>query len=200
MDYATLKSRVLDLLNRSSASGKEAEFIERAEERLNRTRLYPREYEKVATVDIVKGDTEIPFPTDFRAMRIIAVQSYWALHPLGLGAIRHYQKREGVPKYYAVGGNRIELGPKASQDLTVEMTYHAKIPKLSDTNTTNWWTDNAADLITYAALSEAALWARDFELYQAAEARVEREVARLAGELARQRMGEVIPLSAGMVV
>lgn len=62
----------------------------------------------------------------------------------------------GKPKFIAREGESFIFGPYPDSTYTVKGIYYKRLTALSDANTTNWLTSNAADLLLFAALCEAA--------------------------------------------
>jgi hypothetical protein len=70
----------------------------------------------------------------------------------------------GSPLYWAnYSDTAILVAPTPSAALTVEMTYAKKLTELSSSNTTNWLTENAQDLILYGSLMEACTFSKNRE-------------------------------------
>jgi hypothetical protein len=69
----------------------------------------------------------------------------------------------GKPSYYTIVGTQIEVIATPDTGYTGELTYYAKIPALSDSNTSNWLLAYAPDLYLYGALLEAAPYLKDDE-------------------------------------
>lgn len=81
----------------------------------------------------------------------------------------------GRPTNYALTDGQIEMFPTPGDTYTLEWVYAQTIPRLSDSNTTNWLLDLAPDVYLYGSLvhtapylkedNRAAVWA---SIYQAA--------------------------------
>jgi hypothetical protein len=69
----------------------------------------------------------------------------------------------GKPQYYTVVGNQLEFIPTPDSEYQGELTYYAKIPPLSDSNTSNWLLAYAPDLYLYGALVEAEPYLKNDE-------------------------------------
>ena len=69
----------------------------------------------------------------------------------------------GQPVYYTITGSQLEFIPTPDTTYSAELTYYAKIPALSDSNTSNWLLAYAPDLYLYGALMEAAPYLKDDE-------------------------------------
>lgn len=63
---------------------------------------------------------------------------------------------DGTPKFFAREAENFIFGPYPDSNYTVKGVYYKRLTSLSDSNTTNWLTAEAQDLILFAALCEAA--------------------------------------------
>jgi hypothetical protein len=63
---------------------------------------------------------------------------------------------DGQPKFIAREGGSFIFGPYPDSTYSIKGLYYARLAPLSDGNTTNWLTENAPDLLLFAALCEAA--------------------------------------------
>ena len=72
----------------------------------------------------------------------------------------------GTPAVYTIIGDEIQLKPVPSSTNNLQISYFAKLDNLSGTNTTNWLTANAPDLLLYGGLMEAELYLVNDERYQ----------------------------------
>lgn len=63
----------------------------------------------------------------------------------------------GLPLYYTLVGDEIEVAPAPSSSVTVEMLYQAKLPALVS-NSTNWLLTEHPDLYLFASLAQALPW------------------------------------------
>lgn len=59
------------------------------------------------------------------------------------------QPATGCPKYYTIVGTQLQILPVADQAYTGEMTYIAKFPRLTASNTTNWILADYPDAYLY---------------------------------------------------
>jgi hypothetical protein len=64
----------------------------------------------------------------------------------------------GIPSHIAREAGNFIFGPYPDGDYTVKGVYYKRLDALSDSNTTNWFTANASDLLLFAALCEAEPW------------------------------------------
>ena len=70
----------------------------------------------------------------------------------------------GSPKYWAnYSDTALLIAPTPSSAFTIEITYARRLAELSSSNTTNWLTKNAQDLLLYACLMEACTFSKNRE-------------------------------------
>jgi len=88
----------------------------------------------------------------------------------------------GKPTFIAREGSNFIFGPFPSSDYTVKGIYYARLTSLSASNTTNWFTANAPDILLWASLCEAEPFLKNDERtvvweakYQAAKSAIEDE-------------------------
>jgi len=156
--YFTLQTAVKNWLDRQDLSSRVPEFISLAEARIAR-RLRSRGIEERATTSLVSGQEYYSLPTDFITARSIKVNSSPVRVlkykiPTQLNEL-YPTSTIGSPTHYTIIGEEIQIKPTPNSTDTLEVAYFTRLPALSDTNTTNWLTANAPDLLLYGALIEA---------------------------------------------
>jgi len=62
---------------------------------------------------------------------------------------------DGQPSFIARDVDSFIFGPYPDSSYTVKGTYYKRLDALSNSNTTNWFTSNAPDLLLFASLAEA---------------------------------------------
>lgn len=62
----------------------------------------------------------------------------------------------GTPAYFARDREQLIFGPPPTDGLVLKGTYYRRPEPLSEDEPTNWFTENAFDLLMFAALCEAA--------------------------------------------
>jgi hypothetical protein len=67
----------------------------------------------------------------------------------------------GKPQYFSIVGGQIRVLPVPDGTYTAELTYYAKLTKLSSTVATNWLLAQAPDVYLYGALMQAAPYLKD---------------------------------------
>jgi len=164
--FAGLKATIADYLNRDDLTAIIPSFITIAEAKFNR-KLRTRQMIKRAN-----GQIETAFfayPSDWLQAKefqlntnpIVRLQFVTEAYGDELKANRYVSI--GQPAYYTITGTQLEFIPAPDSTYSAELTYYAKIPALSDANTSNWLLAYAPDLYLYGALLEAAPYLKDDE-------------------------------------
>lgn len=166
--YSDLKATVADWLNRQDLAAVIPSFITLAEAQFNRDeRLRVKESMVRATASLDNQYESLP--GDYLEMANIQINNvtpFQKMQFLSLNQIDDYKNSfttNGVPKYYTIVGNQLELLPVPGAAYTAEMVYYAKIASLSDTNTTNWLLTKSPDVYLYGALIQSAPYLKDDE-------------------------------------
>ena len=164
--FAGLKATIADYLNRDDLTSVIPSFITIAEAKFNR-KLRTRQMVKRA-----EGQIETAFfayPSDWLQAKefqlntnpIVRLQFVTEAYGDELKSNRYVST--GQPVYYTITGTQLEFIPTPDSTYSAELTYYAKIPALSDSNTSNWLLAYAPDLYLYGALLEAAPYLKDDE-------------------------------------
>jgi len=164
--FAGLKATIADYLNRDDLTAIIPSFITIAEAKFNR-KLRTRQMVKRAN-----GQIETAFfayPSDWLQAKefqlntnpIVRLQFVTEAYGDELKSNRYVST--GQPVYYTITGTQLEFIPTPDSTYSAELTYYAKIPALSDSNTSNWLLAYAPDLYLYGALLEAAPYLKDDE-------------------------------------
>lgn len=164
--YAGLKTTIADYLNRDDLTSIIPSFIAIAEAKFNR-KIRTRQMVTRAEGQI---DTQFfAYPTDWLQAKEFQLNT----NPITkLEFVTEAQGDElkasrfpfpGQPMYYTITGSQIEFIPSPDTTYSAELTYYAKIPALSDANTSNWLLAYAPDLYLYGALLEASPYLKDDE-------------------------------------
>jgi len=164
--YAELQSTIADYLNRDDLVSVIPTFIKLAESKFNR-KLRVRQMVTRATATI---DTAFFAPPanwlenkefQLNTNPITKLEFITESYSNQLRATRY--PASGKPQYYTVVGNQLEFIPTPDSEYVGELTYYAKIPPLSDSNTSNWLLAYAPDLYLYGALVEAEPYLKNDE-------------------------------------
>lgn len=162
--YSELKTAVANWLNRQDLTDRVPEFIALAEAHLNRT---------LRTIDMetrdsgTSSDGTVPVPTDWLETRTLRLAN-----PTNGQALLEYVGEEewdhletqgltGTTRYYTIINGEFQVLPAPSSTLTYILRYYAKIPALSDSNTTNWLLTKSPDLYLYSSLLAAEAYLKD---------------------------------------
>ena len=177
-NYSELKTACANWMDRSDLTDRIPEFIALAEARYNRL-LRIRAMESKQTANTVAGQRSLALPTRFLQMRNLQMNTS-PVTPMQYVTPEIYDRlygggnSSGIPNFYTVISNELQLGPKPSTAQEIEMLFYEKFESLSDTVTTNWMLTNAPDVYLYGSLIEAepfimndgrlALWQNQFEM------------------------------------
>jgi len=164
--FAGLKATIADYLNRDDLTAIIPSFITIAEAKFNR-KLRVRQM-----VTRAEGQIETAFfayPADWLEAKefqlntnpITRLQFVTEAQGDELKSTRY--TTVGTPAYYTITGSQLEFIPTPDTTYSAELTYYAKIPALSDSNTSNWLLAYAPDLYLYGALIEATPYLKDDE-------------------------------------
>ena len=161
--YAELKTSVGDWLNRSDLTTAIPDFISLAEAQIERS-LRTRQMIKRSTASLsteysavpddfleaktFKLDTNPPTPMQFETID-------------SMDNLSTVYTASGKPAYFSVVGGQFRFVPTPDTTYTGELTYYAKLSKLSASNTTNWLLTAAPDIYLYGALMQAAPYLQD---------------------------------------
>ena len=164
--FAGLKATIADYLNRDDLTAIIPSFITIAEAKFNR-KLRTRQMIKRANGQIESAF--FAYPSDWLQAKefqlntnpIVRLQFVTEAYGDELKANRYVSV--GQPAYYTITGTQLEFIPTPDSTYSAELTYYAKIPALSDANTSNWLLAYAPDLYLYGALLEAAPYLKDDE-------------------------------------
>lgn len=180
-DYASLKTSIAAFLHRTDLTAIIPEFIADAETRIY-NELRVKQMETAYSATMSGGVAAEPsgilewqwlyLNTDPKR-KLDRRDVEWIVYQFG--------SNTGKPYYFARNSGNLIFGPSPDSDYALVGSYYKRLAALSDSNTTNWLTDNYPDLIRYAALAEAAPYLQDDERiavwegkYQTAKARIER--------------------------
>jgi hypothetical protein len=171
--YSELLTAVANWAVRSDLTDRIPEFIALAEAKLNRE-LMCRQMEQRAnaSVDTATDEPEyVTLPSDLQVIRRVSVSGETGqpflqyLSPVQFNDMRYslIGDTTGLPRYFTVIGQEMELLPVPDQDYELEIVYRKNIPALTEANTTNWLLTLAPDVYLYGTLREAAIYMQEDE-------------------------------------
>jgi hypothetical protein len=167
MNYAQLQSNIADFLNRSDLTAVIPTFIGLAESQMERA-LRVRQMIERSTAEI---DTQYSaLPADFLEAKTFKITSSRPIQPVEFVTPEQMDNAEqlsaganGIPKNFTVIGNQIRVHPSPDATYDAELTYFYKLPKLSDSNTSNWLLASSPDAYLYGSLMQSAPYLKDDE-------------------------------------
>lgn len=167
--YSEIKSTVADYLNRADLTAVLPSFVTLAEAKFNREL---RTRDMLTRVQTTSDDEYVLLPTDFLQHYSLELDAASAQPPMDyIGpqeakVLKAQNRTASTTYYYTVIDGAFEIIPAPGSDLDLRMVYYAKIPALSDSNTTNWLLTKSPDMYLYSALLEAAPYLKDDDRVQ----------------------------------
>ena len=162
--YAELKTSIGDWLNRSDLSATIPDFISLAEAQIERTL---RTRQMIVRANASFDQQYGALPADFLEAKSLKLTSTNPPTPLSFLTIDLLDEQSssytasGKPKFFGVVGNQLRILPTPDGTYTTELTYFAKLTKLSNIVTTNWLLTSSPDIYLYGALLQAAPYLQD---------------------------------------
>ncbi len=170
-------------------------FIDNTQTKLSRD-IDPVGFNENVNSTMVQGDRFVNLPTAvepmlFNYVEIIVSSNAKYLEMKTLEFIKEYwpnNSLQGEPKYFTnFDDNKIYVAPTPDQNYDIKIGYQGKINPLSNTNTTNWYTENASDALLYGTLSEANLFTKNMEDYNIYKQKYVESVTAINNEARRRR-------------
>ena len=162
--YAELKTSIGDWLNRSDLTSVIPDFISLAEAQVERTlRTRQMIVRANASFDAQYGAV----PSDFletKSLKLTSTNPQTPLEFLSIDALDQKAAEytaSGKPRFFGVVGGQLRIVPTPDANYTTELTYYAKLSKLSSTNTSNWLLASSPDIYMYGSLLQAAPYLQD---------------------------------------
>ena len=162
--YAELKTSIGDWLNRSDLTAAIPDFISLAEAQIERTlRTRQMIVRANASFDAEYGAV----PSDFletKSLKLTSTNPQTPLEFLSIDALDNKASEytgSGKPRFFGVVGGQFRIVPTPDATYTTELTYYAKLTKLSSSVATNWLLTANPDIYLYGALLQAAPYLQD---------------------------------------
>lgn len=155
--YAELQQAIQDWLNKPELEQVAPTLIALAEADFQRR---VRHRKMVSRQTATLSSSRVPLPATWLEAINLEISGQYPSRlkyasPADLDAYRD-NSSSGIGLYYSLVGDEIEVAPTPIDASTIEMIYYAKIPALSDLNTSNWLLVEAPDLYLMASLAQAA--------------------------------------------
>lgn len=161
--YATLSTAIVDYLARGDLASYIPNFIQNTQLKTYRSlRIRPME---TLINGVTTGDT-FTLPDDYLEMRYLFPSDtpqylIERTTPELIYARYGTAAQGGRPRYFAREANYLIFYPKPGDGYALRGVYYAMPELLSSTNTSNWFIENAPDLLLYGALLEAQPFLRN---------------------------------------
>ena len=162
--YTELKTSIGDWLNRADLTTVIPDFISLAEAQVERTlRTRQMIVRANASFDAQYGAV----PADFletKSLKLTSTNPQTPLEFLSIDALDNKAAEytgSGKPRFFGVVGGQFRIVPTPDATYTTELTYYAKLTKLSSTVATNWLLTANPDIYLYGALLQAAPYLQD---------------------------------------
>ena len=168
--YSDLKSTIADYLNRADLTSVIPTFITLAEAKFNREL---RLRDMLTRAECVSDNEFVALPVDFLEAYLLElnmtnIAPQMPLTFVGPNEAKTLKANKIINKvrYFTLIDGAFELLPSPQADTDLLLTYYAKIPALSDTQTTNWLMTKSPDLYLYSSLLEATPYLKNDERVQ----------------------------------
>jgi hypothetical protein len=162
--YTELKTSIGDWLNRADLTSVIPDFISLAEAQVERTlRTRQMIVRANASFDAQYGAV----PSDFletKSLKLTSTNPQTPLQFLSIDALDNEASNytaSGKPRFFGVVGGQFRIVPTPDATYTTELTYYAKLTKLSSSVATNWLLTANPDIYLYGALLQAAPYLQD---------------------------------------
>ncbi len=197
MTYTSLKSDIQTWAENTGTdfTNQLDTFIDNTQTKLSRD-IDPTGFNQNVTSSTSIGDRFITLPSAIEPMLLNYVnvivsgeRQFLEIKPLEY--VQEYWPNASItstPRYFAnFNDTTLYVAPTPDQAYTMELGYQGRINPLSNTNTTNWYTENASDALLYGSLAEANLFTKNMEDYTIYKQRYAESVAAINNEARRNR-------------
>ena len=159
--YAELKTAIADFLNRDDLTAVIPTFISLAEAQIARDVRHWKQEKRVTTSVDERYEN---LPNDWLEIKLVALTTGKMLQTVSMSEMAEMRAASGTaatPRYVRLTADQIEFYPTPNAATDISMLYYARIPALSDTDTTNWLLTDAPDVLLYGALVHSAPYLAD---------------------------------------
>jgi hypothetical protein len=178
-------------------------LVVRAQNYLQR-RLDPPDIVTYVTVTGAASSRELALPSDLLVLKGVDVLVSSEQRPLlqqtaeWLTTYWPVVTSVGTPKYYAAkDNNSILLAPTLTSAFPFVVKYVSKVPLLSTSVSSNWFTENAENAFFFTAMMYANYWAKNPEMATAWKAQADEELTALNNEARRARRQDAADRTSG---
>jgi hypothetical protein len=165
--YAELQTETLAWLRNTAASEQVTNFISQVEDEAN-AKLRGVRRIIVATPTINAASSALP--GDFQEVRSVRLTDGARTVPLvpitpeRLAALKQDDDTTGEPEVYAIQGASMYFHPTPSASYAAELVYVGRLPRLSDSNTSNWLLAEFPSVYLNGALWRGYLYLKNAEM------------------------------------
>ena len=197
MTYTSLKSDIQTWAENTGTdfTNQLDTFIDNTQNKLSRE-IDPTGFNQNVTSSTSIGDRFITLPSAIEPMLLNYVnvivsgeRQFLEIKPLEY--VQEYWPNASItstPRYFAnFNDTTLYVAPTPDAEYTIELGYQGRINPLSNTNTTNWYTENASDALLYGSLAEANLFTKNIEDYNIYKQKYVESVAAINNEARRRR-------------
>jgi hypothetical protein len=161
--YAELKSAIGDWLNRDDLDAVIPNFISLAEAQFNRTL---RHRKMVTRSDATVDTPYFAVPADWLEnirfqLNTDPITPLLYVTPEQAAEERLKYSVANQPLMFTMVGQQFQVIPPPNTNYDAELLYYAKIPALSNSNTTNWLLSESPDIYLYGALVQSAPYLKE---------------------------------------
>lgn len=188
-NYATLVTAIQDYLARSDLATFVPNFLQNAEQKIYRS-LRIRPMETALSVTIASGVAALPADyLDLKYAYVNASPVKFLERVTPEEIYRNYPTRSssGQPHWIAREAENFIFGPYPDSTYAIAGIYYKQLTILSASNTTNWFTTNAVDVLLYGALLEAQPFLMNDKRIPVWQALFEQSIATIDGQDRRER-------------
>jgi len=163
-DYTSLQTELLTMLDSDDLTAQLPLMIQLGEQRIYRD-IRCRGME--ATLNVTMSGGVATVPSDYVELKEAYItynsKRYYLERKLTDYINKKYptQTAQSRPRMIAREINNFIFGPYPDQNYVLQGTYYKRLPSLTNTLNTNWFTDNAPDLLFWASLAESAALIRE---------------------------------------
>lgn len=163
--YAQLKSAIANWLNRDDLDAVIPSFIALAEAQFNRTL---RHRKMVTRSDATVDTPYFAVPADWLEnirfqLNTDPITPLLYVTPEQAAEEQLKYSTANQPLMFTMVGQQFQVVPSPNTSYDAELLYYAKIPALSDSNTSNWLLAESPDIYLYGALVQSAPYLKEDE-------------------------------------
>lgn len=145
-------------------------------------------------LNTVPGQRMLAKPSDYLFPRRVAIVSGGTISQMERKTLDYMEdyapveSMQGVPKFYGdYSDTEFYLVPTPNAALPIRLKYNRRLPALSPTNPTNFYTERCSNALYIATMSEMSRFLRAFDLMNSYEGQLEEEILGLNNEGRRSR-------------